>query len=765
MNLKDAGIYDLTNIFKGKATDAHGASQGSVINNKPRFINIPAYQRPYRWKAENIERLFQDYAENNEEYFLGSAVAVEKSKKDGSIEFDVVDGQQRLTTLYLLNYIRYLLRREYTLFKLKNPYQPKASELCEKLKECYVNLIGRNIEPFEYIIHKIEELSEHEEMDPNSRVDKLVSCYEEQLCIAKMKSTYEETINERLYQAHKFLDDEKLCLKYSRSRYDDILKKALCNVVLNNVPNTTDYELQVMREYKDEEFIHNYITALKTIFNEIWGRAKLNVDKDADIMEKCGKAIELADEIVENMSLCIVLTENENDANKLFEVLNDRALEVEDLELIKNHFYKEYCTKSNDTDEKKDNVITELDELWADKIFCGNVDYQNKLISYLAAVYLTCDKELSYKDGAKLKDAIEKKYSSVNYSLEERTYTDKEILSDFNAYYAVKIILENFGVKAKKLNEISLRAEQEDKSITYKTLHLLNALKYHAVIPALTNVIIASYAKNHSLIDEDFGMKFKNYICDLIEDKNHSIDEYKNIHQCAYMLWIASLKAKDYNIPRQIAKRIIEKNGRVGFCYDYMDFKGDEINNLDEELEIWLNNWTFNNKKTFAIKVLMLNLLLSQRLETEDGYKADTFTININSALTYKMDAGRLQLDHLEANIINRVNSQSYYLSDDIEKRQKDVNGYIGNFMILDAVDNNQKNDVPLKNAMEYYKRIEKSWLVDDIECMIKDEEYFDLERQIPKEEFFRERTKRLKCCFKAFLRKKLNDTQVTIRF
>ena len=231
------------------------------------------------------------------------------------------------------------------------------------------------------------------------------------------------------------------------------------------------------------------------------------------------------------------------------------------------------------------------------------------------------------------------------------------------------------------------------------------------------------------------------------------------------MLWIASLKAKDYNIPRQIAKRIIEKNGRVGFCYDYMDFKGNEINNLDEELEIWLNNWTFNNKKTFAIKVLMLNLLLSQRLETEDGYKADTFTININSALTYKMDAGRLQLDHLEANIINRVNSQSYYLSDDIEKRQKDVNGYIGNFMILDAVDNNQKNNVPLKNAMEYYKRIEKSWLVDDIECMIKDEEYFDLERQIPKEEFFRERTKRLKCCFKAFLRKKLNDTQVTIRF
>ena len=30
MNLKDAGIYDMINIFKGEATKAHGASQGGV---------------------------------------------------------------------------------------------------------------------------------------------------------------------------------------------------------------------------------------------------------------------------------------------------------------------------------------------------------------------------------------------------------------------------------------------------------------------------------------------------------------------------------------------------------------------------------------------------------------------------------------------------------------------------------------------------------------------------------------------------------------
>lgn len=767
MNLKDAGIYDLVNIFKGEATTAHAASQGGIINNTSRFINIPAYQRPYRWKTDNIVRLFQDYEENNEEYFLGSAVVVEKKKADGTVEFDVVDGQQRLTTLYLLNYIRFLLRREYTLAKLSKPYQPKASEYCTELKKCYVNLIGKNAAPFNAILAKIEELmsNENEELDPNERVEQLVSCYKEQLCIAETKTTPQETLEERLKQAHNFFDNEQLCLKYSRSRYDTVLKNALCTVYLKNVQDTTEYILDTIINPGDDQFIINYLDALRTILKEIWKRAKNNVDNDnAGIMEICEKAIELADNIIKNMSLCIVLTENENDANKLFEVLNDRSLEVEDLELIKNHFYKEYCTKSSDSDVMKDIRITELDELWADKIFNGNGDFRNRLISYLGAVFFTCDKELGYKDDAKLKDAIEKNYSSKNYD-NSNPYTYEHILADFNTYYAVKIILDLFEVKAQRLNEVALKAEQEDKSITYKTIHLLNALKYHAVIPALTNVIISAYAKNHSLTDTEFESSFKNFIKGLIEDKDHTKIEYKKIHQCAYMLWISSIKGKDYVIPRTIAKRIISKYGHVGFSDENMDFHGIELHEMDNELEKWLNDWNYYSNKTFAIKILLLNLLVSQRIDVVDAYKASSVTIKIRSALTYKLDAGKLHLDHLEANIINSAAPQSYYLQHDAEKRQKDVNGYIGNFMILDAVDNNQKNNVPMCKAMQYYAGIKTSWLIEDISSMMKDPLFFDLQLNVPREEFFIERSKRLKKYFKAFLGKQLDDKQVTIDF
>ena len=71
--------------------------------SKEFWFNIPNYQRPYVWGEDNINELLDDitYAfENNSEdkYFLGSLVL----QKKGNNEYDILDGQQRLTTLSLL---------------------------------------------------------------------------------------------------------------------------------------------------------------------------------------------------------------------------------------------------------------------------------------------------------------------------------------------------------------------------------------------------------------------------------------------------------------------------------------------------------------------------------------------------------------------------------------------------------------------------------------------------------------------------------------
>ena len=505
---------------------------------------------------------------------------------------------------------------------------------------------------------------------------------------------------------------------------------------------------------------------MQSIFKNVWIRAESKVNTNtASVTEICEKAIILLDEIIKNMSLCIVLTENENDANKLFEVLNDRTLDVEDLELIKNHFYKEYCTKSDDSDEEKDKRITELDELWADKIFSNNGEARNKLISYFAAVYLTSDTELVYKDDAKLKDAIEKGYSTKLYSLETRKYTYQDILADFNVYFAIKIILDKFEYKSRRLFEAALNATQEEKSITYKSFHLLNSFKYSAVLPALINVIISSFVQQPgcSLTSDDFESSFKVYIDELVADKTHSNIKYDKIHKCAYMLWIAAIKGKDYTTPRTIARRIIAKYGRNIYSQDNMDFEGAEVIELDNQFSQWLDDWTYSNSKSFVVKILMLELLLSERSPNNADYNSATVTLNLNSALTYRLEASKLQLDHLEANIINDSIPENYYLSDDKEKRQKDVNMYLGNFMILDAADNNSKNNVPMVNSLSFYTRINKSWLIEDISAMMKDDKYFDLDKKIPKEAFFKFRSKQLKKYFKALLKRKLDQNTVTI--
>jgi uncharacterized protein with ParB-like and HNH nuclease domain len=72
-------------------------------------FSIPMYQRPYAWDIEQAETLLDDLlsflgdgAEPVDEidpYFLGSIVLI---KSDGLPESEVVDGQQRLTTLTIL---------------------------------------------------------------------------------------------------------------------------------------------------------------------------------------------------------------------------------------------------------------------------------------------------------------------------------------------------------------------------------------------------------------------------------------------------------------------------------------------------------------------------------------------------------------------------------------------------------------------------------------------------------------------------------------
>lgn len=64
------------------------------------FFKVPEYQRPFRWTDDNLTDLVTDLLEADwtSDYFLGTIVL----HKTGACEYDIVDGQQRLTALCLL---------------------------------------------------------------------------------------------------------------------------------------------------------------------------------------------------------------------------------------------------------------------------------------------------------------------------------------------------------------------------------------------------------------------------------------------------------------------------------------------------------------------------------------------------------------------------------------------------------------------------------------------------------------------------------------
>lgn len=71
---------------------------------------IPSYQRGYRWERQQVETLLNDIMENGDRPYCLQPVVVRKIN-DG--RYELIDGQQRLTTIYIL--LKYL----------KNEYKPK----------------------------------------------------------------------------------------------------------------------------------------------------------------------------------------------------------------------------------------------------------------------------------------------------------------------------------------------------------------------------------------------------------------------------------------------------------------------------------------------------------------------------------------------------------------------------------------------------------------------------------------------------------------
>jgi hypothetical protein len=83
---------------------SHGESSAVSLKDLPvsgikGTFFVPAYQRGYRWGPLEVERLLDDISESGDSRYYLQPIVV---KSDGAGRWELVDGQQRLTTLYLI---------------------------------------------------------------------------------------------------------------------------------------------------------------------------------------------------------------------------------------------------------------------------------------------------------------------------------------------------------------------------------------------------------------------------------------------------------------------------------------------------------------------------------------------------------------------------------------------------------------------------------------------------------------------------------------
>ena len=84
--IKKVSQYPISEVF---------SNQNSAV------YRIPKYQREYTWGMKDWDALFDDVIDNEEGYFLGSFICV-SSSSIGTSELEIIDGQQRFTSVALL---------------------------------------------------------------------------------------------------------------------------------------------------------------------------------------------------------------------------------------------------------------------------------------------------------------------------------------------------------------------------------------------------------------------------------------------------------------------------------------------------------------------------------------------------------------------------------------------------------------------------------------------------------------------------------------
>lgn len=331
----------------------------------------------------------------------------------------------------------------------------------------------------------------------------------------------------------------------------------------------------------------------------------------------------------------------------------------------------------------------------------------------------------------------------------------------------LRAIIEEYNIPVRKAAIACTKAEDDThKSITYKTFHLLNALKLDGVLPALTNIIIRQFMnKMETSGEKEVNMDdFKTYILAIRDDYQHNADNcaYRDIHELAFKLWKSALLCRDYEIPRELAKKGMQNISMKNWHPSGLMIDVTTHSKMIQQFREWIQNWQYGKSATadLKIKVLFINLFKTKLSNTGTAL---TFDKAIYSFVTDK-----LQLDHMEAQNPNASNMAKHFTpADPHEMREKYIDS-LGNMMILDSDNNNDKDNKPLAEAMVYYENMCTGHWLNSLTMSLLNTYHTNVSIagsvfKVPTEQFFNERASKLRHYFEKILDRDFDSKKIML--
>jgi uncharacterized protein with ParB-like and HNH nuclease domain len=385
---------------------------------------IPEYQRPYSWDAlgkseknNQINVMWEDLLgafnlNEKEIYFFGSMVLI---GKEGELQYTVIDGQQRLTSVALLFVaIKCFLQEQLGI--VQDPGLSKA---------------------IEEIINSLDEILYNKKTFGGLTKDKKVKIE-----------------------------------KNAGFDYDSVLKEVFeCGNQINyEKEGATAEQITVTNRYFNNK---NYFQ--KEIRNAFLG------EKDKELNYEQALKVNSFFEFLKNkVSIVAIKTQNFDIAYHIFEILNNRGLQLSNKDLLRNFILNEFDSLKNSGDQYAEIVPfdkwQELDE-----------DYglDNEFISRFVESYnasqqkYSAFKDLSviyqdtrYKD-SKGKKRIELFYADLKFALQQYTKIVQVDFSNQDLKQKIKVIL-NAGNSRYSINFLMALFKYSKGEETAENIRLIN---------------------------------------------------------------------------------------------------------------------------------------------------------------------------------------------------------------------------------------------------------------------------------------------------